>query len=361
MGEGADMISYARNVASRTAYRVRALQTYHHFVNRNTLTVAMFHHVVPRGTREWEDASKTWTVSAEVFENCIQFFAQQYEVVSMARVIEAAAGKNRLPDRSLLITFDDGWQDNELHALPVLRRHGVPAALFAVSGWIGKVAPWNHVAMRAWEEGALSAELCTQWWNLTGGDPVSAPRKWDRAVEVHTLIMRLAALTDDERQQMLGMIPNGNRFAGDCIASREQLVHLEACGVAVESHGWTHLPIALTPDPRQELRQSRAQLAREVLETRSNGPATISFPHGSYDASVVEIAREEGYELQFTSDACINRCVEGRPPRLLGRIPVFEHEVTDSTGRFRADRMARWFFRRSVRTLNPPLEVTGGA
>ncbi|MDL5200652.1 polysaccharide deacetylase family protein [Streptomyces sp. ALI-76-A] len=41
-----------------------------------------------------------------------------------------------LPERPVLITFDDGYEGVHRHALPVLARHGFPATLFVSTGWI---------------------------------------------------------------------------------------------------------------------------------------------------------------------------------------------------------------------------------
>ncbi|MEU9123023.1 polysaccharide deacetylase family protein [Streptomyces sp. NPDC048506] len=41
-----------------------------------------------------------------------------------------------LPDRPVLITFDDGYEGVYRHALPALARHGFPATLFVSTGWL---------------------------------------------------------------------------------------------------------------------------------------------------------------------------------------------------------------------------------
>ncbi|MGC7847627.1 polysaccharide deacetylase family protein [Desulforudis sp. 1088] len=62
-----------------------------------------------------------------------------------------------LPARPILITFDDGYRDNYLYALPVLEELGMQGTVFVVAGAIGKTnffdaesQPPN--AMMSWEE-----------------------------------------------------------------------------------------------------------------------------------------------------------------------------------------------------------------
>ncbi|MEG8278651.1 polysaccharide deacetylase family protein [Streptomyces sp. AHA2] len=41
-----------------------------------------------------------------------------------------------LPDRPVLVTFDDGYEGVHRHALPALAEHGFPATLFVTTGWL---------------------------------------------------------------------------------------------------------------------------------------------------------------------------------------------------------------------------------
>jgi len=51
--------------------------------------------------------------------------------------LAAAWRENRpLPRKPVLITFDDGYEGVHTHALPVLRKHGFAATLFATTGWL---------------------------------------------------------------------------------------------------------------------------------------------------------------------------------------------------------------------------------
>lgn len=41
-----------------------------------------------------------------------------------------------LPDRTVVLTFDDGYADFATEALPLLQRFGYPATLFVTTGWV---------------------------------------------------------------------------------------------------------------------------------------------------------------------------------------------------------------------------------
>lgn len=58
-------------------------------------------------------------------------------VVSLAALLNAIANNNQLPDKALVITFDDGLACNYENALPILQKFGYTASVFVVAGRVG--------------------------------------------------------------------------------------------------------------------------------------------------------------------------------------------------------------------------------
>ncbi|MBF0499394.1 MAG: polysaccharide deacetylase family protein [Candidatus Riflebacteria bacterium] len=69
-------------------------------------------------------------------------FARQMEfltrhgvrTITVSELVDHLSGTARIRDRAVMITFDDGFRDNLLSALPVLKSNNLHAVLFAVSG-----------------------------------------------------------------------------------------------------------------------------------------------------------------------------------------------------------------------------------
>ena len=92
-----------------------------------SLPVAMYHYV--------NESPGSITVSPACFEEHCRVAAEQgWRGVSLAEAEEFLIHGAPLPEKSLLMTFDDGYLDNCLHALPALHAHGHKAVVFAVSG-----------------------------------------------------------------------------------------------------------------------------------------------------------------------------------------------------------------------------------
>lgn len=93
------------------------------------LPVLMYHHVGPR--------PGLVTVSPASFRAHMAWIAANgWRTVGCDDLAGFIAGSS-LPAKSVLLTFDDGYLDNYVHAWPVLREFGLHAAIFLVTGWLG--------------------------------------------------------------------------------------------------------------------------------------------------------------------------------------------------------------------------------
>ena len=79
-------------------------------------------------------------------------FARQMALLQAARcavldldtALAALRGERPLPPRAVVLSFDDAYVNFIEHALPVLLRHGFPAVVYAISGWLGRRMRWSE-------------------------------------------------------------------------------------------------------------------------------------------------------------------------------------------------------------------------
>jgi peptidoglycan/xylan/chitin deacetylase (PgdA/CDA1 family) len=119
---------------------------------RNAAVVVAFHRI------QEAPASDALSISTRMFERHCRFFKERFNVVSLRDLLQRLERGLRL-DHHLAITFDDGYRDNFVNAMPVLKKLSLPATFFVVSEWIGTgTVPWwdreagvRHPLM-AWDE-----------------------------------------------------------------------------------------------------------------------------------------------------------------------------------------------------------------
>jgi len=63
---------------------------------------------------------------------------KQYQVISLAELVEILESDEPLPKKTVVLTFDDGYQDNYTNAWPILKKYNFPATIFLITGLVGK-------------------------------------------------------------------------------------------------------------------------------------------------------------------------------------------------------------------------------
>ena len=93
----------------------------------NRLTVVMYHYV-----RNLEDSRypEIKGLELDLFIKQIEFFIKNYNIVTMEDVIDCEKGKKQLPEKSLLLTFDDGYHEHFTNVYPILKCYGVQGSFF---------------------------------------------------------------------------------------------------------------------------------------------------------------------------------------------------------------------------------------
>ncbi|MBF0324523.1 MAG: polysaccharide deacetylase family protein [Alphaproteobacteria bacterium] len=328
-----------RDAAKICGDRIGLLDAVHRLKNRQTLTVVMFHRVLPAARLAGADPA--YTVSTELFGQCLAFFRRHYVVVDVDAVMAAQGGGGVLPGRSLLITFDDGWDDNLEYAAPILAAEAMPAVTFASSDAIFDERPywWQEVLLAAMRDQRASV---TQLWNAVEGD--GAPPPADCAAL--DLLVRYGAVAPGCRHQAL--LPWIDQESPRHMLTPGRLRDLVAAGMQVGSHGAAHLPLTMMAEPLEDLERSRRALEGSLAGAFR--PA-MSFPHGRYSPALISAAFSAGFKVLFTSDGVLNLLNAGRPAAVLGRVEIAAQHIADNHGRLQRHRLATWLFLRQRRHL----------
>lgn len=96
------------------------------------LPILMYHHISPNPER-WGD----YVVSPETFENDLKYLSDLgYTSISLEELIAYTEGRGTLPEKSVMITFDDGQRSFAEYALPLLDKYD----MCAVAAIVGKYA-----------------------------------------------------------------------------------------------------------------------------------------------------------------------------------------------------------------------------
>jgi peptidoglycan/xylan/chitin deacetylase (PgdA/CDA1 family) len=105
-------------------------------IERPTRRLAILaYHKVGEPPGGWD----TWSyISGVTFEGHLRYLEQnRWQVLDISKFFDGLEDQEALPERSALITFDDGYRSNLEVAAPLLRRFGYCGVIFVPTGFIG--------------------------------------------------------------------------------------------------------------------------------------------------------------------------------------------------------------------------------
>jgi len=95
---------------------------------------------------------KNYSVEPAVFERQLQYLQEHgYAVVSLDALTDHLAGRASLPEKSVVLTLDDGWENQFVYAFPLLKHYGMSATFFIFTNAIGHrhFLTWDQVSEMA--------------------------------------------------------------------------------------------------------------------------------------------------------------------------------------------------------------------
>jgi peptidoglycan/xylan/chitin deacetylase (PgdA/CDA1 family) len=116
--------------------------------------IILYHHVgFPQGTNRFY-------VTEEQFEGQMRLLSERgYIAISTRTLVEAVTRGADLPDRPIIITFDDGNLDTYTSAFPIMQMYGFSGVLYVVGSYMGadqymSVDQVKELAAAGWEIGS---------------------------------------------------------------------------------------------------------------------------------------------------------------------------------------------------------------
>jgi peptidoglycan/xylan/chitin deacetylase (PgdA/CDA1 family) len=254
-------------------------------------------------------------------------FDQQMEVIRshcipmrLQHLVEALWDGN-IPNRAVVVTFDDGYADNLHQAKPLLERYEIPATVFVAAGQVGNRREfwWDELDRLLLQPGTLPGRLdlnfngSTYKWVLDEAsiyteEAYQGYRGWHierqddpglRQRLFRMLYTRLSTLPEGERRKIIedllawaGLEPV-SRPTHRALTRDEMILLRKGDLIEVGAHTITHSDLSTLPaaEQRYEILQSK-----ECLEAILKRPvASFAFPHGVSTQESIACLREGGF------------------------------------------------------------------
>lgn len=291
---------------------------------RSELRILAYHRVRDVVEEQFDFDLALVSATPKQFRQQVAWLKGNYKPVRLCDVIGCIEAGLPLPPKAVVITFDDGYDDNYHVAFPILREFGVPATFFVSTGYIDSGAPYAY-------DWLVHLFYCTGARRVVIPElrieaPIPATRH-ERAALAAQVLDRMKSLPEagqalvmrrleDEWSMARAPHPDSRPMTWD------QLREMHAAGMEIGSHGMHHRMLARLPHDEMaaEVAGSRAALERELA-----APAqVISYPVGGPDAysdAVIDEVRAQKFGIGCSYVSGSNPWPLADPYALL-RLPV---------------------------------------
>jgi len=215
-----------------------------------------------------------------------------------------------LPDKSVAVTFDDGYVDNLFAAKPLLEKYEIPATVFICTGYMGKEFWWDELERLVLDSHADLCSLHLQaggkqfaWYETDANLEAAQPAL--RHVFCHALYRFLLSLDIEEQDHALELIRSWSEVSSSEISirramSENELLRLVDGGLIEPGAHTRHHP--MLPQLSLERQREEIQSSKQDLERLLNKKiAGFAYPNGRATAHAKQLLQEMGFTYACTS------------------------------------------------------------
>jgi len=254
-------------------------------------------------------------VSRRMLEQQLDWIGRRFRFVSLDELGARLAAGDLGEDPVAAITFDDGYRDFYDHALPVLKRKGVPAAVFVVTDLVGTRRLQLHDKLY---------HLLARRFRPKSGAPT--PLQATRAL--------LETLPQAEVEKAIRTLESEAPISEDTFSSFysltwEMLEEICRAGITIGSHTRTH--VLMTNESQQRVKKEVAGSRQELEARLGTDVQHFAYPSGIFNTAAVDAVAAAGYRFGFTTCAHHDAAL---PLLTVPRTLLWENACSDSHGRF---------------------------
>lgn len=283
---------------------------------REPIAILCFHRVMPTEALGPDpDRHPIQAMPLDLFEALAEELAGRHRVVSMDEAAERFLARDREP--VVAITFDDGYKDNLDYALPVLKKHRIPATIYITTRF-------PEGDGRMWWADLRDAVMTRDRIEI---DDAGGRRVWttrssaERAACLADLRSIILGQTSEVRERILAQAL-GDRAGVDRMSDCLSWSDIEALArehlITIGAHTHTHpcLKLLTEAEVLEEMR-----ICRDLLESRLGRPVRhFAYPGGDPEwigEREFRLARDFGWKTSVTLMPRLAAPTLHRLPRML--------------------------------------------
>ena len=293
----------SRTVEVLSTSPLRAPLRWVHDRLRDPLLILAYHRVMPiPDSDSYPFDLELISASPEQFEVQMAYLREHFNPISLSEVVRHVVDGITLPPRPVVVTFDDGYDDNLHFAGPILKKQGIVPTIFLSTDYVGANQPYwfemvVYLMMRVPPQSILLPG--TQTLLPAGASPAERRASAGALQEALKRLPQKAMmeLLSGWREEFAAYI-EASEFRLSRVLDWDQVRAMDADGFEFGSHSKSHAVLANLDEAtlREELHDSRMCLEKEL----GHPVKTLAYPVGksfAFSDTVQRVARDCGYVI----------------------------------------------------------------
>ncbi len=217
------------------------------------LPIIMYHGILEQASRQGQ-----YIISPTVFEQDLKAIRQHgYTTVVMADLLAYVEKGAPLPEKPIMLTFDDGYYNNYLYAYPLLKQYGMKAVISPVCKW-------------------------TEFYSDT-------PEQSDHAIYSHITWTEMREMVESGVVE----IQNHSYDMHYCTAGKRKGA-LKRAGETVEAY-------------QAALREDLTTAQEHLTALAGVTPTTFTYPYGGMCQEALPVIKALGFRATLSCESRVNR------------------------------------------------------
>jgi peptidoglycan/xylan/chitin deacetylase (PgdA/CDA1 family) len=274
------------------------------------ITILLYHKISPKASPFFGQS-----VSPKVFEEQIQFLKKNFQIIGFRDLRSANRIQNNQKD-AVIITFDDGYKDNFLHAYPILKKYDIPATIFLATDFIGtgKLLWPDKLAWILYRTAAIPDRNTLIKFEISkeiihGIEKLFQSKSLMRLEILRSLADSLKDYPMKQLENILGGLaeackikewPEGQIHP---MLAWDEVKNMSLKGIEFGSHTKSHLILSKIPlnMARREIVESKKEIEKHIQKPVT----TFAYPFGKkedYSESIIKIIQEVGFKYACSTE-----------------------------------------------------------
>jgi len=290
--------------------------------NNHKVTILMYHYVRDLKHSRYPQIKG---LNVDFFVEQIEYLQKHYHFITMEILIDAIENNKPLPEKSILLTFDDAYIDHFIYVFPILNEYKIQGSFFPPVKAITEHTLLDvnkiHFILAAEENKSnIIIEIFKEFakyridFNLYSDqyyyEKLAKSNRYDAAEVVFIKRLLQVELVETLRKVIINNLfkkivnINEESFSRELYMNIDQLKCMQRNGMHIGSHGYDHYWLgSLSKEKQRNEIEKSLEFLKEIGSNLQNW--TISYPYGNYNNDTIDLLKEYNCKLALTTEVDI--------------------------------------------------------